>query len=550
MPLAPQMTHCSFAQRSLSRRAASLLLVSTLGGVLALGACRRGLAPEGGRERQGAATATPMVPASVTVAPSAMTVARATAVPVATATPAGLLPDAAGYFVSPRHRLRYYSEYIRLDDGPAGSFLQELQERLSTHDTAWLEDLVDSGPQGGLGYRELSEDGPREPGALIDTNAVIDRLAKTAGLPVIQGYYLSRGDAPLSILWSDDVEAVDRLAIVITGWGSPSSSPTHAEPTSEGPASGAAVWRFEKVGASWRWRAWEWVAGGDYTRTVVALERSFGEIPSGQMSAFYHSVRTADRWPKPKPTVVAESPSPDGAWLARVVSTDGELIDPRDPNSWRTYSAVEVLDAAGRVVDSPLAFWQGDGFGGHVPGILQWRPDRGDVILADWGSGDGCVLHSGGALYRYDPISRTRTSLPAGAGSVMDPTARWLAAVGPGGVAIYDIDASTVVSATFPLQAQEYFEATWAPDSSAVAFTLVDEYRVCAHYLSSHVLRFDRVSGQLRDLTQPAPGGWRVQRWHENGRLEVQVEGPRDEEGIEQERTVWLDAATGAELRP
>ena len=63
-------------------------------------------------------------------------------------------------------------------------------------------------------------------------------------------------------------------------------------------------------------------------------------------------------------------------------------------------------------------------------------------------------------------------------------------------------------------------------------------------------LRFDRGEGSLRELTQPAPCGWRVERWHENGRLEVQVEGPRDEEGIEQGRTVWLDAATGAEVRP
>ena len=485
---------------------------------------------------------------------------RSTALPPATTPPPqtatadiDMTPDAAGYFVSPGPFLRGFPEYIRLDEGPAGPFMQELQDRLVARDIAWLKGLVDAGADAssGLTYRELTADGPRAPGDSIDTDAILERLTRPAASSVVQGYFASHGEDLVTFSWSPpaDVEAMDHLAVVVAGWDGPAVSPESAVQAGDEPALGTAIWRFERRGQVWRWHAWEWVAGGDYRATSAALERSFASPGSG-MPATYYIVRPANRWPKPVPTIDTELASPDGRWLARAVRSDAALIDPRDPKSLRSHSAVEVLDAEGDVIDKPLSFWEAGGFGAPVPGIVRWRLGGRELILADWRSGDGCVLHGGGQLYRYDPVARTKALLPVGPDSTSDPTDRWLASVGPDGIAIHDLDAGTTVSATFTARVEEYFDATWAPDSSAVAFTIVDEYRDCADYRRSHVVRFDRDGGPPRDLTRSAPGGWRVERWHEDGRLEVVVKGPRLASGEEPTRTVWLDAATGAAVGP
>lgn len=158
------------------------------------------------------------------------------------------------------------------------------------------------------------------------------------------------------------------------------------------------------------------------------------------------------------------------------------------------------------------------------------------------------MLHGGGSQWRYDVDARRSTLLPAGPSAAFDPTGRWLADVSRGVIEVHDIDAGTVVSATF--EGEEYHEAVWAPDSSAVVFTAVDEYAECGDDRRSHLLRFDREGSRLSRLTQPAPGSSRVQRWRDDGTLEVVVTGPRVASGSEPSRTERRDALTGAIVAP
>lgn len=504
-------------------------------------------------------------------------------------------PDADGYIVNPgsRDRLHHASGYLPLDAGPAGAFLVDLQARLAAHDAAWLVDAIGAGgaaeppTAGGPALTLRALDGDKST-AVISAQAIaasLTRLIDAGSRPIVQGYFASLGEEPVAVEAQvpDDGATIDTLDVVVTGWRSDPGLFANAQATApSGPATApptTAVWRFtrglsagdpdstDSTHTAWRWRSWRWSHAGDYPATVAALEQILDDADKGRYT-HYHAVRPRSHWPTPSAESTRDVPSPDGRWIGREVDGGDARIDVRDERSSLHFRAVRILDAAGTVVAQPLSIWQIEDMGFASPAAFAWRPGHDQVVVGWTGTGDGCDLHGGARLFLYDTASAALTPLAVGGkSSRFDPKGRFLATVGmvgPGSVdaagnyrlergeiEILDVDAGTTMSAT--TAAQEIAEpVVWSPDGSALVFTVVDDYAICAQYNASHVVRVDIRSGQLTTtaLTASAPGLRRATAWRDDGTLDVDVFDAGAAWDTKAARTERRDAATGALVSP
>lgn len=459
-------------------------------------------------------------------------------------------PDDAGYFTYPSIavRGRDWVEYVPLEHGPFGSFLTDLQDRLAAHDEAWLTTLVaGEGPSLptlellGLDGAKLSE--------TVEAHAVADGLAAlfaAGSSPIVQGYYAQRGAEHVYGTHSADpvdLAAIDTLHVVVTGWIGTAPTLSVALPS---PVPSTAVWRFERNGADWRWTRWRWASDGSYTGTLVAALSVLNNALV-RSDASYNIVRPASRWPTPAALATRTVPSPDGAWTAIEVGGPHQPIEPRDPKYSRMFVGVEVEHLATGETWWPIELWESGDKGSALAEVIGWRPNSAQVVVAKVVCGGGCVLSCGHWLSVFDGESGTTRSLTGPlADPTLDPTGRFVASFGyeageppRGAIVVADLYAGTVVSATFPAETQSAI--AWAPDGSALAFSITDRYAICAEHPASHLARFEIATGEVSVLTPVDDRHRRVRRWNADDTLEVAVfdDGP-----------VWFDRHPDAtELR-
>jgi len=452
---------------------------------------------------------------------------RATAAP--TAGPTDGPPDAHGYLERPDGALDHGFDYVALEAPPAGAFLAALQQRLDAADAAWLSSTVADEDGGAtLALRALDGDKAERdvPAASIAT--ALSMLARAGSRPVIQGYFANRGGTPVGISWEDAamLATVDTLDVVVSGWrgGARALAPLGS------PVPGTAVWRFVRSGDTWRWRSWRWSHRPGYAATLEAIEGILDDPAAGHIT-IYHIVRPTALMPAPaaEPTLVV--PSPDGGWVAREVGGPFQTIDPRDPASSRSYVGIEVEHLPSGRRWTPIARWESGAVGSATPRVIGWRRDSAELVVATQRCGDGCVTHCHDELALFD--GRTGTTRPLDAATMdatLDPTGRYVAgfagaAGGPPSMAVVvaDLDAGTVARTTFA--AEEVMRLVWAPDGSALAFTIADRYAMCAELPSSHLVRYDVASNALNDLTPSDERARLILRWNVDDTLDVAAYG-------------------------
>ncbi|MCC7019967.1 MAG: hypothetical protein IT332_09440 [Ardenticatenales bacterium] len=482
-------------------------------------------------------------------------------------------PDDAGYFVSPDAGLRHASGYVPLELGPVGGLLVEMQAKLAAEDFTWLAARIDP-TSAELRMHGMNEESSPFDVAAPDVAAALTNLVAQGSRPVVQGYYASANGDPVVFDAADarDLVTADTVDVVVAGWTGTSRLFTSA--MRPNPAPGASVWRFVRTGGvggadgadpadalRWRWQSWRFVVAGNYPFTVARMEHALAAAAEDR-PPYYHVVRPADRWPSPVPTVGREVPSPDGLWTAREVSSAYVPIEPRDPVYKRELTAVDVVDAKDKVVGRPVAYWEAGDMGGRFASIEGWWPERNELLVADLSTGDGCILHARGSLWRFQPATGRTIPVSIGPDVVFDPEGRQMAAIGlvgdgqdddgqfrfRGVVEVLDVDAGTVVSATFA--AAEYDDRpVWSPDGSAVVFTVVDAYEMCADFRASHIARFDVATRRVTNVTASAPGFRRVTAWRPDGTLDVDVfDAGYVKWDDPAPRTEQRDAVTGALL--
>lgn len=527
----------------------------------------------------------PAVPSPATLPAAAAVPAIDTRVPVNTpVAPAAELPDDAGYFARPVRTLRWDSDFTPLEDGPAGPLLSTLQRDLSAGDADAVVGRLGAAPS--LTLHLLDGDAAARDVAGPDVAVLLRRLFAAGSRPVVQGYFATTADgrAPnepllLAAAASDTV----RIDVVIAGWTGPAGALEPTAPTEAAPH--VSVWRFDRAGdrlerggnggsrtgnapvggADWTWRTWRWLPSNGYVAAVAALEDRLDD-PASYRYTRYDVVRPAALWPAVTPTLLRQLPSPDGEFMANEITSEPVVVDPHDPASVRHLVAVEVVDAAGHTIARPIARWLVGDMGESRPSAEGWWPGRGELLVADLGSGDGCVVHRGGPLWRFRPATGELVRAPLPAGAVPQPRGPRLARLGlgrvgddgagqprpvQGVVTVADVDTGTVVSATFTA-AEHGDDLTWAPDGASVAFSVVDDYESCFSVRTSHIARFDLATGRVLDVTASAPG-WRiVTAWHVDGVITVDAHTPGPDGTVARPalpaRTEWLDARTGALL--
>lgn len=223
----------------------------------------------------------------------------------------------------------------------------------------------------------------------------------------------------------------------------------------------------------------------------------------------------------PKAQSTGIVPSPDGEWTASEVSAP-------DPSSSMMLVEVEVEHVVTGERWRPISLWESGDTGSVSPKVIGWRPNSAQVVLATVRCGGGCVINCGHWLSVFD-VERGTTPLPSPlADPTLDPTGRYLAGFGyearelpEGSVVVADLDAGTVVSATFPAETQSAI--AWAPDGSALAFTITDSYAICAEHPASHLARFEIATGEVSALTPVDDRHRRVLRWNADNTLEIAV---------------------------
>lgn len=473
------------------------------------------------------------------------------ALPTATVTPE-IGRDANGYRPAPHSSgdsPLLWADYVPLETGDDGPFLVRLQDLLTAVDPEGLVALMGPGPEGDafqFAYLEATE-------GLGETTrpemlAALRRLFAAGSRPVIQGYFPGAGDFH---------EPESSLAVVIDGWQGAFDLPT---PESEEIGMGlpaapgdTAIWRFQRDGEGWRWRAWHYRKLG-YGPTVEAFANLFG---SEEHPLTYRVVRPRRLFPTPAVEDTAEKPSPDGHWVARTVTGKGNVIDPRDERSFRLYRALEVADITGKVVWRPVDVWEGDGFPRTYTRIFAWHPDSRWLLYSTFSVSDGCGGLPSDDLQQIDVTTGISGTLGlTGWGFTLDPSGRRLAWVSrasdsTGEVHVRALDTGREVTGTLPADLPALLG--WSPDGRTVALSMsFDPSGPCGEMTRSGLALFDTASAKVRTLLPPAPGRVQLDAWTPDGVLVVSTYevADLDSEGDDKLlRTVTLDAETG-QVRP
>ncbi len=472
----------------------------------------------------------------------------------ATSTPV-YRPDDDGLYVSPGPALTGSAVYLPLEAGPAGAFLAEVQERLRMRDETWLTESIGDGDtvnrtQGTLWFHAIGEDEPIGSLREHEVAGLLTELFAAGSRPILQGYFASRGETPVFVSFDEPqtLAGLDTVDVVTTGWQGESAS--FGDDFDSAPQ--AASWRFERSGTTWHWSSWSWSSPDEYSATVAATERHLMASRESRYS-IYHVVRPENRWPTPDIAQTRDVPSPDGQWVAREISGNSQEIDPREPDTKLAYVGIELVHEPTDRRWQMNEHWQSGDIGSTTPSVFAWLPDGGTVILDNVICGDGCVSHCSHTLSAFDTETQSPRLLPyVGSDPTLDPTGQFIAGLGSGDtdarnelvVSVLDLATMKVVSA--PFFGEEFGFLAWAPDGSALVFTIADQYEMCAEFPASHLVRFDIETAQLTALTTVDERFRRVSAWQPEGVLEVMVfDGgaiwvDRDADAIE-----YRSAATG-----
>ena len=230
--------------------------------------------------------------------------------------------------------------------------------------------------------------------------------------------------------------------------------------------------------------------------------------------------------------------SPDGRWIVVVTVARPTSGGPDTGNAYYTRLAIKSADETTEwvMVDE----WSHFGLGYAVPAVAAWSDDGHSVTIVDRAIPDGC------AFFAYLANLR-RVSLADGSVEALAPALQGALALSPDGAQVAGLHRELVlldlgsgeeirVPVEVAADAWQAGSILWAPDSSAVAYTLIVHPCGIGGEQAHSIVRVDTESGAQTTLIDEDPRRFVTEEWPDAERLTV-----IDRDGIRW----WLDASTG-----
>jgi hypothetical protein len=233
--------------------------------------------------------------------------------------------------------------------------------------------------------------------------------------------------------------------------------------------------------------------------------------------------------------------SPDGQWVAEITVA---LPAPEGPDTGENYYTRLLIRSTDGAKDwTVVDAWSYFGLGYTVPAVYGWGPDGASVTVVDRAIPDGCLL------FEY-MMNLRRVDLTDGSVVPLAPNLQGALAPSPDGTTVAALHRELILldldggdERRFPIEvAADTWQAgspVWAPDNSAVAYTvIINPCRIGGEQVHS-IIRVDAGSGAQTTLVDRDPRQWVTADWPEAARLLV-VDG----EGVRW----WVDATSGESL--
>ena len=230
--------------------------------------------------------------------------------------------------------------------------------------------------------------------------------------------------------------------------------------------------------------------------------------------------------------------SPDGRWIAEVTVALPTAGGPETGGNY--YTRLMIRSADGMTEWVVVEEWSHFGLGYTIPGVVDWSDDGNSVTIVDRAIPDGC------ALFAYLANLR-RVDLTDGGVAALAPELEGALALSPDGaqvaglhreLVLHDLGSGEEVRVPVEVAADAWQAGSilWAPDSSAVAFTLIIHPCGSGGEQVHSFVRVDAESGAQTTLVGEDPRQFVTEEWSDPERRVV-IDG----DGV----GWWMDVGTG-----